>query len=100
MELAKKGLSNLTKDEKEIATKQLEFKEAKKANSGTTLNEFTSDMSASEKKEAVKKYVADDYKEMSGSEIQEASYRDWETDRKSTRLNSSHRSLSRMPSSA
>ena len=29
-----------------------------------------------------------------------ASYRDWETDRKSTRLNSNHRSLSRMPSSA
>ena len=27
-------------------------------------------------------------------------YRDWEADRKSTRLNSSHRSLSRMPSSA
>ena len=31
---------------------------------------------------------------------EEAAYRDWETDRKSTRLNSSHRSLSRMPSSA
>ena len=30
----------------------------------------------------------------------EGAYRDWETDRKSTRLNSSHRSLSRMPSSA
>ena len=30
----------------------------------------------------------------------EPEYRDWETDRKSTRLNSSHRSLSRMPSSA
>ena len=30
----------------------------------------------------------------------ENAYRDWETDRKSTRLNSSHRSLSRMPSSA
>ena len=30
----------------------------------------------------------------------ETQYRDWETDRKSTRLNSSHRSLSRMPSSA
>ena len=27
-------------------------------------------------------------------------YRDWETDRKSTRLNSSHLMLSRMPSSA
>ena len=32
--------------------------------------------------------------------IYERNYRDWETDRKSTRLNSSHRSLSRMPSSA
>ena len=32
--------------------------------------------------------------------VAKSSYRDWETDRKSTRLNSSHRSLSRMPSSA
>ena len=32
--------------------------------------------------------------------IKYLTYRDWETDRKSTRLNSSHRSLSRMPSSA
>ena len=32
--------------------------------------------------------------------ILRTTYRDWETDRKSTRLNSSHRSLSRMPSSA
>ena len=30
----------------------------------------------------------------------EKSYRDWETDRKSTRLNSSHSGESRMPSSA
>ena len=30
----------------------------------------------------------------------EAGYRDWETDRKSTRLNSSHSAKSRMPSSA
>ena len=29
-----------------------------------------------------------------------ATYRDWETDRKSTRLNSSHITRSRMPSSA
>ena len=35
-----------------------------------------------------------------GSNIKDLEYRDWETDRKSTRLNSSHRSLSRMPSSA
>ena len=34
------------------------------------------------------------------SDLSAPSYRDWETDRKSTRLNSSHRSLSRMPSSA
>ena len=33
-------------------------------------------------------------------ELNDDWYRDWETDRKSTRLNSSHRSLSRMPSSA
>ena len=32
--------------------------------------------------------------------ILENSYRDWETDRKSTRLNSSHSAKSRMPSSA
>ena len=31
---------------------------------------------------------------------EEAAYRDWETDRKSTRLNSSHEIPSRMPSSA
>ena len=30
----------------------------------------------------------------------ELTYRDWETDRKSTRLNSSHENPSRMPSSA
>ena len=30
----------------------------------------------------------------------DAGYRDWETDRKSTRLNSSHEIPSRMPSSA
>ena len=30
----------------------------------------------------------------------EPGYRDWETDRKSTRLNSSHITRSRMPSSA
>ena len=30
----------------------------------------------------------------------ELRYRDWETDRKSTRLNSSHSAKSRMPSSA
>ena len=32
--------------------------------------------------------------------IGEVNYRDWETDRKSTRLNSSHSAKSRMPSSA
>ena len=32
--------------------------------------------------------------------LKNATYRDWETDRKSTRLNSSHITRSRMPSSA
>ena len=34
------------------------------------------------------------------SKATDAYYRDWETDRKSTRLNSSHSAKSRMPSSA
>ena len=42
-----------------------------------------------------------DYAKLSGKPLAiNQLYRDWETDRKSTRLNSSHRSLSRMPSSA
>ena len=35
-----------------------------------------------------------------GSHWEKRCYRDWETDRKSTRLNSSHSAKSRMPSSA
>ena len=35
-----------------------------------------------------------------GFYMDETAYRDWETDRKSTRLNSSHSAKSRMPSSA
>ena len=42
------------------------------------------------------------YHETGESELSddEHGYRDWETDRKSTRLNSSHSAKSRMPSSA
>ena len=41
------------------------------------------------------------YNRLSGKEGKYAKrYRDWETDRKSTRLNSSHSGESRMPSSA
>ena len=49
---------------------------------------------------AVRKGVAASRGEITGFLDADLSYRDWETDRKSTRLNSSHRSLSRMPSSA
>ena len=38
--------------------------------------------------------------EINGYDYQYVTYRDWETDRKSTRLNSSHEIPSRMPSSA
>ena len=44
--------------------------------------------------------VGDDGCYLPSTELFAGLYRDWETDRKSTRLNSSHRSLSRMPSSA
>ena len=46
-------------------------------------------------KEALRKYLAALH-----INAKEGEYRDWETDRKSTRLNSSHLKLSRMPSSA
>ena len=39
-------------------------------------------------------------KEIYGIKLKNGAYRDWETDRKSTRLNSSHSRASRMPSSA
>ena len=38
--------------------------------------------------------------DMIAAGIKKGEYRDWETDRKSTRLNSSHEIPSRMPSSA
>ena len=38
--------------------------------------------------------------EASAVDVSDYDYRDWETDRKSTRLNSSHITRSRMPSSA
>ena len=54
--------------------------------------------------EKIRSAVAETKKKINTTELKnkenKSSYRDWETDRKSTRLNSSHRSLSRMPSSA
>ena len=46
----------------------------------------------------LKKYINGDFEKI--SKKIGAIYRDWETDRKSTRLNSSHSAKSRMPSSA
>ena len=49
----------------------------------------------------VQNYLSSKYPDKYGiGRYNNFTYRDWETDRKSTRLNSSHRSLSRMPSSA
>ena len=48
---------------------------------------------------AVEKAMFATYKFMEPKMLSEP-YRDWETDRKSTRLNSSHSAKSRMPSSA
>ena len=44
--------------------------------------------------------VADDCLDDDDDDGDVVGYRDWETDRKSTRLNSSHEFVSRMPSSA
>ena len=48
----------------------------------------------------LRKIQNEKFKEMSASSSYRTLYRDWETDRKSTRLNSSHITRSRMPSSA
>ena len=48
----------------------------------------------------VHRLVAQAYLENHNNLPQVNQYRDWETDRKSTRLNSSHSAKSRMPSSA
>ena len=60
--------------------------------------------------ESVLKEIKDSIKEVNqkvdtlqkdvNQKIDTLQYRDWETDRKSTRLNSSHSAKSRMPSSA
>ena len=44
--------------------------------------------------------IAPNVSEIKGGTLRFQWYRDWETDRKSTRLNSSHSAKSRMPSSA
>ena len=44
--------------------------------------------------------LGDSMTEGMSDEVIGGKYRDWETDRKSTRLNSSHSAKSRMPSSA
>ena len=44
--------------------------------------------------------ISNAYRSHQLNRLIKACYRDWETDRKSTRLNSSHLKLSRMPSSA
>ena len=46
------------------------------------------------------KYIKEATSESETGNINRTDYRDWETDRKSTRLNSSHEFVSRMPSSA
>ena len=46
------------------------------------------------------KHYSEESKKQSKNKSSKKQYRDWETDRKSTRLNSSHSAKSRMPSSA
>ena len=62
-----------------------------KAHFGVDVGENMSGMST---------YVGGDSSSLDISEVVNTTYRDWETDRKSTRLNSSHSAKSRMPSSA
>ena len=51
-------------------------------------------------REAKKQFIGSEVASQADSFLDLDAYRDWETDRKSTRLNSSHSGESRMPSSA
>ena len=62
------------------------------------MQEKTGFFSASELERLMSK--TDTWTEANIKYLYELQYRDWETDRKSTRLNSSHSAKSRMPSSA
>ena len=48
----------------------------------------------------IEKWISKSVVKILGKALRKVGYRDWETDRKSTRLNSSHITRSRMPSSA
>ena len=62
---------------------------------------FVEQEGGSEEKRYITEIVCNDMITLSKREdTPEIDYRDWETDRKSTRLNSSHSAKSRMPSSA
>ena len=65
---------------------------------GKNLIESVMDEVLPEKLEVVKTFAG--YDEKLINYCLQKQYRDWETDRKSTRLNSSHEFVSRMPSSA
>lgn len=77
-ELAKKDLNTVSREEKERVTKEMSFKEVKEQNSETTLSDYTSDMSASEKKAKVKEYVREEVETMSKEEVNEAAVVDKE----------------------
>ena len=65
-------------------------------NDENTLNEF--EYTEEEKAELAKLDALNENSDELKTHLM--NYRDWETDRKSTRLNSSHSAKSRMPSSA
>ena len=64
------------------------------------MEQFSAPLSGYKLKRYAYTSVAIDGGKISGDHHKDLEYRDWETDRKSTRLNSSHLKLSRMPSSA
>ena len=64
------------------------------------MEDFRSNLRRMGADEDRKRIYLRDYLDVGNAIEKETAYRDWETDRKSTRLNSSHSAKSRMPSSA
>ena len=73
----------------------------KKGRSPEQVNNVTVEVLSMYAKVAIRdRYISKDKFPQIDKVKEQKAYRDWETDRKSTRLNSSHSAKSRMPSSA
>ena len=93
---------NLTEDEREIINRTLKNFVQSEIHISSFWGDNVADWFKKPEIQDVARYIAgqETIHAKAYDRLNTTSYRDWETDRKSTRLNSSHEIPSRMPSSA